>query len=132
MDDIDNPPFRIPEKDAAGIQLEPKRPAEVPNLWSKILIPPSKGSLIHITAKSKDSPRCRTEAPSPEASGDVKEASFVEQLSENESPQNNLAINFKEDLKINILNDSISPSKLRHVFTALFWSGLWASFTVFF
>ena len=63
---------------------------------------------------------------------DVKGASFVEELGENEGPQNNLAINFKEDLKLNITNDSSSSSGLRSVFTALFWSGLWASFIVFF
>ena len=38
MDNIFNPPFRILEKDAAGTQFEPKRPAEVSNLSSKIPI----------------------------------------------------------------------------------------------
>ena len=131
MEDIDNPPFRILYKDAAGTQFESKRPAEVSNLLSKIPIPLSEGSLISITAKSKDSQRHRTEAPSPEASCDVKGASFVEQLSKNESPWNYLAINFKENSKLNISNASSSSSRLRSVFTTLFWSGLWVSFTVF-
>ena len=112
MDDIDNPPFRILDKYAAGTQFEPKRPAEMSNLFSKILIPPSEGGLISITTKSKDSPRCGTEAPSPEASGDVKGASFVEQINENESPQNILAIDFREDSNLNISNASSSSSRL--------------------
>ena len=72
MDNIFNLPFRILEKDAAGMQFEPKRPAKVSNLLHKIQILPSKGSLISITAQSKDSLRRGMEAPSPEASGDFK------------------------------------------------------------
>ena len=71
------------------------------------------------------------EAPSPEVSGDFEEAFFVEQLGENEGPRNNLEIDLKEDLKVNFSNTFHSFSGLRHLFTALFWSGLWARFTVF-
>ena len=132
MDNIFNPPFRILEKDVAGTQFELKRPAKVSNLLSKIPILPSKGGSISITTQSKDSLRHRMEAPSPCASGDFKGASFVEQLGENESPQNNLEIDLKEDSKVNFSNTFSSFSRLRSLFTALFWSGLWASFTVFF
>ena len=78
MDLIDSQAIRILDKDAAGMQFELKRPAEVSILSRKILIPPPEGGLISITAKSKDSPRCGTEAPSPAASDDVKGASFDE------------------------------------------------------
>ena len=87
---------------------------------------------ISITAQSKDSLRRGKEAPSSEASGDVKGVSFVEQLGENKGPRNVLASNLREDLRLNISNIFSSLSRLRSLFTALFWSGLWASFTVFF
>ena len=75
MDDIDKSTFRIPEKDAAGTQFEPKAPANVSDFSSKIPIPLSDKGLASTQSKSKDSPRRRKDAPSPDASGDVKGAS---------------------------------------------------------
>ena len=122
---------KIPDKDAAGMQLEPKKPAGVSNsLSNKIPIPPPDGGSISITANIKDSPRYGTEGPFPEAPGNEKGGSFVDQVIENE-PRNKLAIDFKEDSTLNILNISSSSSALRSVFTAVFWTGLLVSFTSF-
>ena len=116
-------PF-APEEEWPGTQFEMKRPAKVSNLLCKILILPSKGSLISIIAQSKDSLRRGMEAPSPEVSDDFKGASFLEQLGEIESPRNNLEINLKEDSKVNFSNTFRSFSRLRSLFTTLLWSGL--------
>ena len=133
MTSTDSQATKIPEKDAAGTQLEPKRPAEVSNsLSNDISIPPLDSSSISINTNSKDSPRRGMEAPFPEAPGDVKGGSFVEELHENEGPQNELAIDFKEDAQVNIFNISSSSSGLKSVFTVVFWTGLWVSFTSLF
>ena len=132
MTPTDSQTSKILDKDAAGTQLEPKRPAEVSNLSNKIPIPLPDSGLITITANSKDSPRRRTEPPSPEAARGIKGGSFVEHLGKNEGPRNKLAIDFKEDTQLRILNILSSSSGLRSVFTAVFWTRLWVSFTSLF
>ena len=109
MNDIDESKIRIPEKDAAGTQLEPKASAEVSDFSSKIPIPPSDRGLASTQSKSKDSPRRGKDAPSPDASGDVKGARSDELLDEIEGPRNNFRIEFKEDPK-NLLEKSLGVS----------------------
>ena len=118
---MDSQATKIPDKDAVGTQLEPKRLAEVLiSLSNDIPIPPPDNRSIGITAHSKESPKCGTEDPFPEAPGDNKGENFVERIVKNEGLQNNLAIDFKEDTELNILNISSSSSGLRSVFTAIF------------
>ena len=73
------------------------------------------------------------EAPSLAAS--VKGANFDEQLEENEGPWNNLAIDLNEDQvdsASNFTDNSSLSSGIKSMFTVIFCSDLWASFTGFF
>ena len=103
MTSRDSHASKIPDKDAAGTQLKPKRPVEVSNLLNKILIPPPDGGLIPITANSKNSPRLRTRLWSQEAARGITEVDLLSQIEINGGPRKSNEENFQYQTQVQLI-----------------------------
>ena len=128
MDGIDNPSFRMSERDAAGVQSEPENPVQVSIFLSKILILSSKCSSISITAESKNSPRrINSDASIPDVSGELKEVDLLSQPGRKEGPRKSNKENFQDSIQVQLITAPHLhvPVEVAAAATIGYWLALW-------